>query len=78
MVDKNISTANSGKKKLNAKKTTWTTAKFKWTEEMVQDLLDGLLEYKTQMEFNNSDINTDKNKQYEAVWGNFGFQVYCR
>ena len=34
---------------------------------MVHDLLDGLLEYKTQMEFNNSDFNADKNKQYEAV-----------
>lgn len=34
---------------------------------MVQDLLEGLLEYKTQMEFNNSDFNADKSKQYEAV-----------
>ena len=67
MASKNISTANSAKKKPNAKKTTRTTPKFKWTEEMVLDLLDGLLEYKTKMEFNNSDFNTDKNRQYEAV-----------
>ena len=33
----------------------------------MQDLLDELLEYKMQMEFNNSDFNSDKNKQYEAV-----------
>ena len=46
---------------------TQTTRKFKWSEEMVQDLLDGLLDYKTQMEFNNSDFNADKSKQYEAV-----------
>ena len=50
-----------------AKKKTQTTPKFKWSEQMVQDLLEGLLEYKTQMEFNNSDFNTDKSKQYEAV-----------
>jgi hypothetical protein len=50
------------------KKKKQTTKKFKWSVEMVQDLLEGLLEYKTQMEFNNSDFNADKNKQYEAVW----------
>ena len=34
---------------------------------MVKDLLEGLLEYKSQMEYRNSDFNADKVKQYEAV-----------
>ena len=34
---------------------------------MVHDLLDFLLEYKTEMEYNNSDFNADKVQQYEAT-----------
>ncbi len=34
---------------------------------MVHDLLDFLLEYKTEMEYNNSDFNADKVQQYEAI-----------
>ena len=40
---------------------------FKWTVEMVHDLLDFLLEYKTEMEYNNSDFNADNVQQYEAI-----------
>jgi hypothetical protein len=70
MADRNKSknsTAKKNSQNSQAKKKTKATSKFKWSEEMVQDLLDGLLEYKTQMEFNNFDLNADKNKQYEAV-----------
>jgi hypothetical protein len=70
MADRNKSknsTAKKNSQNSQAKKKTKATSKFKWSEEMVQDLLDGLLEYKTQMEFNNSDFNADKNKQHEAV-----------
>ena len=35
-------------------------SKFKWTNEMVQDLLDSLSEFKSIMEFNNFDFNADK------------------
>ena len=64
---RNNSTAKKNSQNSQAKKKTQATSKFKWSEEMMQDLLDGLLEYKTQMEFNNSDFNADKNKQCEAV-----------
>lgn len=42
-------------------------SKFKWTNEMVQDLLDSLSEFKSIMEFNNFDFNADKPRQYEEV-----------
>ena len=67
MAYRNNSTAKKNSQNSQAKKKTQATSKFKWSEEMMQDFLDGLLEYKTQMEFNNSDFNADKNKQYEAV-----------
>ena len=41
--------------------------RFILTNELVQDLLDALLDYKTRMEYNNSDFNADISKQYEAV-----------
>ena len=41
--------------------------KFKWTIEMVDDLLHALGEFKANMEYRNVDFNADKTKQYEAV-----------
>ena len=41
--------------------------KFKWTIEMVDDLLHALGEFKANMEYRNVDFNADKAKQYEAV-----------
>ena len=67
MANTNNSTVQKKSQNSQAKRKAQTTTKFKWSEEMVQDLLDGLLEYKTQMEFNNSDFNADKSKQYESV-----------
>jgi hypothetical protein len=67
MAYRNNNTAKKNSQNSQAKKKTQATSKFKWSEEMMQDLLGGLLEYKTQMEFNNFDFNADKNKQYEAV-----------
>ena len=43
------------------------TTPFKWTVEMVNDLLDVLLEYKTEREYNNIDFNADKVQLYEVV-----------
>ncbi len=40
---------------------------FKWTVEMVHDLLDFLLEYKREMEYNDRDFNAEKVQQYEAI-----------
>ena len=40
---------------------------FKWTIEMVDDLLHVLGEFKANMEYRNMDFNADKIKQYEAV-----------
>ena len=57
MADTNNSTVQKKLQNSQAKRKAQTTTKFKCSEEMVQDLLDGLLEYKTQMEFNNSDFN---------------------
>ena len=34
---------------------------------MVEDMLESLYEYKTQMDYQNADFNADKAKQYEAV-----------
>ena len=41
--------------------------KFKWTIEMMDDLLHALGEFKANMEYRNMDFNADKVKQYEAV-----------
>ena len=41
--------------------------KFKWTIEMVDDLLHALGEFKANMEYRSVDFNADKTKQYEAV-----------
>ena len=43
------------------------TTPFKWTVEMVNDLLDILLEYNTETEYNNTDFNADKVKLYEVI-----------
>ena len=40
---------------------------FKWTIEMVDDLLHALGEFKANMEYRNVDFNVEKAKQYEAV-----------
>ena len=39
--------------------------KFKWTDELVEDLLKYLGQYKTTMEFKGKDLNADKPCQYE-------------
>lgn len=41
--------------------------RFKWDSNMVGMLLEALSDYKCKMEYNNSDFNADKTKQYEAV-----------
>ena len=41
--------------------------RFSWSSEIIQALLDALLDSKSYMEYNNSDVNADKNKQYKAV-----------
>ena len=43
--------------------------KFKWTDELVEDLLKCLGQYKTTMEFKGKDFNADKPRQYEEVRG---------
>ena len=43
--------------------------RFKWTNQMYEDLLNALKSYKTTMEYNNLDFNADNTKQYEAVHG---------
>ena len=40
---------------------------FKWTIEMVDDLLHVLGEFKANMEYRNVDFNAEKAKQYEAL-----------
>ena len=40
---------------------------FKWAADMIQDLLEGLYEYKSEMEYRNCDFNADKAQQYEAL-----------
>ena len=42
-------------------------SKFKWTDELVEDLLKCLGQYKTTMEFNGKDLNAEKPRQYEEV-----------
>eukprot|EP00795_Rhopilema_esculentum_P011007 gene11007-19848_t len=54
----------SGKKNTGAKA---KTTAFKWTVEMVNDMLDFLLEHKTEIEYNNIDFNADKVQLYEAI-----------
>ena len=41
--------------------------RFKWDIDMVGYMLQALSDYKSQMEYRNSDFNADKAKQYEAV-----------
>ena len=41
--------------------------RFKWDVEMVGYMLQALSDYKCQMEYQNSDFNANKAKQYEAV-----------
>ena len=41
--------------------------KFKWTNSMIEDLLNAIKEYKSVMEFNCSDFNADKPRLYEEV-----------
>ena len=56
--------------KTGGKKNTGAIAKttaFKWKVEMVNDMLDFLLEHKTEMEYNNIDFNADKVQLYEAI-----------
>ena len=43
--------------------------KSKWTDELVEDLLKYLVQYKTTMEFKGTDFNVDKPRQYEEVRG---------
>lgn len=43
--------------------------KFKWTEELVEDLLKCIGQYKTTMEFKGKDFNADKPRLYEEVRG---------
>ena len=57
--------ADAGKLKKNSVEK--VVATFKWTVPMVNGLLDCLLEFKTDMEYNNRDFNADKVKLYEAI-----------
>ena len=41
--------------------------KFKWTPELVDQLITSLKEYKVFMSFKNKDFNADKPKQYEEI-----------
>ena len=43
--------------------------KFKWTDELVEDLLKCLGQYQTTIEFKGKDFNADKPRQYEEVRG---------
>ena len=43
--------------------------KFKWTDELVEDLLKCLGQYNTTIEFKGKDFNADKPSQYEEVRG---------
>ena len=64
------SSINDNAKKIKKSKRSATIDidnRLQWTLEMVKDLLEGLLEYKFQVEYRNSDFNPDKVKQYEVV-----------
>ena len=57
------SSANNSQKKKENK-----TARFRWNQrDKVSDLIQCLAQYKSTMEYNNSDFSADKVKQYEAV-----------
>ena len=40
---------------------------FKWSDDLIEDLLKALSSFKTVMEFQNKDFNGDKPCQYEKV-----------
>ena len=42
-------------------------AKFKWSQEIVGNLIESLNEFKLGMEYNNFYFNADKQRQYEKV-----------
>ena len=53
--------------KVLEEKSASTEAKFKWSNEMIPELIDSLKDFKATMEFNNFDFNVDKPRQYEEV-----------
>ena len=44
-----------------------SNTKFKWSDDLVDDLLKALSNFKMAMEFQNKDFNADKPHQYEVV-----------
>ena len=44
-----------------------SNTEFKWSDDLVEDLLKALSNFKTVMEFQNKDFNADKPRQYEEV-----------
>ena len=44
-----------------------SNTKFKWSDDLFEDLLKALSNFKTVMEFQNKDFNADKPHQYEEV-----------
>ena len=62
---KNKMTNNTGKHVAAA--STESNTKFKWSDELVEDLLKALSNFKTAMEFQNKHINTEKPRQYEEA-----------
>ena len=42
-------------------------SKFKWSDKLVNDLLNALSNFKSTMEFKSKDFNADKPRQYEEV-----------
>ena len=42
-------------------------SKFKWSDKLVNDLLNALSNFKSTMEFKSKDLNADKPRQYEEV-----------
>ena len=67
MAEKKQKTTLLSKSKTKNVKKIDDVLRFKWTEDMVEDLLQALYEYKCIMEYNNSDFNADRTKKYEAV-----------
>ena len=49
------------------KNTSKQSNEFKWTNEMVEDLLKCIGQYKANMEYKGKDFNSDKPRQYETV-----------
>ena len=41
--------------------------KFRWTEEMISGLISCLSDYKTKMEYQALDLDTDRNSQYKSI-----------